>query len=165
MLDRRKLLDNMYILEIREIGRLMNIPKLTTRHIDGDWFDHHLDSSDQALLNVALYTDVLPQGGPTLICPAALPKVLKWMYDHPEGGYSNEVLSDLMKDIPEDEYVYVSSQGDHCSCVALWKSWRRVSRTSHDGNAFLSIPLTASLTVNPGITYASSERSVIPHPL
>lgn len=86
------------------------------RHIDGDWFDHHLDSSDQALLTVVLYTDVVDDGGPTLICPKALPRVLRWMHDHPEGGYDNRVLVDLMRDIPEEDYVYVSrGSEDHKS--------------------------------------------------
>ncbi|GFZ45897.1 hypothetical protein JCM24511_03630 [Saitozyma sp. JCM 24511] len=77
-------------------------------HIDGDWFDHYLDSSDQALLTVCLYTDVVPDGGPTLICPKALPRVLQWLYDHPEGGYSNQVLLDCMKDIDEKDFVYLT---------------------------------------------------------
>ena len=78
------------------------------RHIDGDWFYHSLDSSDQALLTVCLYTDVIPDGGPTLICPKALPMVLQWMYEHPKQDWSKDVLNDLMKDIEEVDYVYVS---------------------------------------------------------
>jgi len=59
------------------------------------------------------------------------------MYDHPEGGYSNEILVELMKDIPEEDYVYVSStkirlpQTDRL--LANWESWRCVSGSSHDG--------------------------------
>ncbi|WVQ97819.1 hypothetical protein IAU59_004934 [Kwoniella sp. CBS 9459] len=79
-------------------------------HIDGDWFDHYFDSSDQGLLTVALYTDVVPDGGPTLICPKALPMVCKWMYEHPEGGWSNEILKDMLKDIPEEDYVYLTGE-------------------------------------------------------
>lgn len=58
-------------------------------------------------MTVVLYTDVIPDGGPTLICPKALPKVLEWMRDHPEGGYSNKVIVEIMKDFSEDDFVYV----------------------------------------------------------
>ena len=46
------------------------------RHIDSDWFYYQLDSFDQALSAVRLYTDVVPDGGLNLICPEPLPRVL-----------------------------------------------------------------------------------------
>jgi len=79
-------------------------------HIDGDWFYHQVDSSDQALLTVCLYTDVVPDGGPTLICPKALPRVIKWMYEHPKDDWSKDVLNGLMKDIEEKDYVYLTGK-------------------------------------------------------
>ena len=83
------------------------IPLLGT--LTGDWFYHQLDSSDQALLTVCLYTDVVPDGGPTLICPKALPRVLKWMFEHPKDEWSGAVLNGLRADIDDKEYIYVSA--------------------------------------------------------
>jgi len=75
-------------------------------HIDGDWFTHHLDSGDQALVVICLFTDVQPRGGPTLVCPAAIPAVCKWLYNHPEGGWDNKACFDeALKDIEEYEYL------------------------------------------------------------
>ncbi|KAK3943051.1 ribonucleoside-diphosphate reductase large subunit [Diplogelasinospora grovesii] len=54
-------------------------------HVDGDFFVHYLDSPEQGLLVTPLYTDIMPHGGGTMICPEAIPKVAKHLHDHPEG--------------------------------------------------------------------------------
>ncbi|KAJ9154788.1 Ribonucleoside-diphosphate reductase large subunit [Pleurostoma richardsiae] len=54
-------------------------------HVDGDFFVHYLDSPEQGLLVIPLFTDIEPEGGGTMICPEAVPKVAKHLYDHPEG--------------------------------------------------------------------------------
>lgn len=54
-------------------------------HVDGDFFVHYLDSPEQALLVIPMFTDVIPSGGGTMICPEAIPKMAKLLYDHPEG--------------------------------------------------------------------------------
>jgi hypothetical protein len=37
-------------------------------HNDGDWFVHFLDSPEQALLVIPLFSDIKPKGGGTVIC-------------------------------------------------------------------------------------------------
>ena len=37
-------------------------------HCDGDWFTHYLDSPQQALLVIPLFSDIKPKGGGTVIC-------------------------------------------------------------------------------------------------
>ncbi|TPX14801.1 uncharacterized protein E0L32_005196 [Thyridium curvatum] len=54
-------------------------------HVDGDFFVHYLDSAEQGLLVIPLFTDIVPDGGGTVICPEAMPKVAAWLHDHPEG--------------------------------------------------------------------------------
>jgi hypothetical protein len=54
-------------------------------HVDGDFFVHYLDSPEQGLLVVPLFTDILPGGGATMICPEAIPKIARHLYEHPEG--------------------------------------------------------------------------------
>lgn len=54
-------------------------------HVDGDFFVHYLDSAEQGLLVIPLFTDIKPGGGGTAICPEAIPKMAKHLYDHPEG--------------------------------------------------------------------------------
>lgn len=66
-------------------GRTVAPPALENWHVDGDFFVHYLDSPEQALLVIPLFTDVRPGGGGTMICPPAIPEVARWLLDHPEG--------------------------------------------------------------------------------
>ncbi|WYZ40590.1 hypothetical protein EsH8_IV_000931 [Colletotrichum jinshuiense] len=59
--------------------------ELDNWHVDGDFFVHYLDSPEQGLLVIPLFTDIVPGGGGTIICPEAMPKVAKHLYDHPDG--------------------------------------------------------------------------------
>lgn len=54
-------------------------------HVDGDFFVHYLDSPEQGLLVIPLWSDIVAGGGGTFICPAAISTVAKYLYDHPEG--------------------------------------------------------------------------------
>ena len=54
-------------------------------HVDGDFFVHFLDSPEQGLLVIPLFTDINPGGGGTMICPDAIPKMARHLHDHPEG--------------------------------------------------------------------------------
>lgn len=46
---------------------------------------HYLDSPEQALLVIPLFTDIVPNGGGTIICPEAIPKIANYLYEHPDG--------------------------------------------------------------------------------
>ncbi|KZT53883.1 hypothetical protein CALCODRAFT_500529 [Calocera cornea HHB12733] len=56
-------------------------------HVDGDWFQHFLDSPEQALLVIPLFADIKPKGGATYIAPDGIQHVAKYLLDHPEGTY------------------------------------------------------------------------------
>ncbi|KAL2819263.1 hypothetical protein BDW59DRAFT_151561 [Aspergillus cavernicola] len=66
-------------------GRWPNPKDLDNWHVDGDFFVHYLDSPEQALLVIPLFTDIKPHGGGTMICPDAIPLMAKHLYNHPEG--------------------------------------------------------------------------------
>ncbi|KAI0010126.1 hypothetical protein F4779DRAFT_323132 [Xylariaceae sp. FL0662B] len=66
-------------------GRPTPPQSLDNWHVDGDFFVHYLDSPEQALLVIPLFTDVVPDGGATMLCPAAVPAIARWLYEHPEG--------------------------------------------------------------------------------
>ena len=48
-------------------------------HNDGDWFVHFLDSGEQALLVIPLFSDIEPKGGGTVICTDGIGLVAKHM--------------------------------------------------------------------------------------
>ncbi|KAK5664020.1 hypothetical protein OQA88_234 [Cercophora sp. LCS_1] len=66
-------------------GKPVHPKELDGWHVDGDFFVHYLDSPEQGLLVTPLFTDIVPNGGGTVICPEAIPKIARHLYDHPEG--------------------------------------------------------------------------------
>ncbi|KAL8371477.1 hypothetical protein RB595_001325 [Gaeumannomyces hyphopodioides] len=54
-------------------------------HVDGDFFVHYLDSPEQGLLIIPLFTDIVEGGGGTVIAPDAMPAVAYHLYQHAEG--------------------------------------------------------------------------------
>ncbi|KFX91458.1 hypothetical protein V490_05887 [Pseudogymnoascus sp. VKM F-3557] len=63
----------------------LNFRTLDNWHNDGDWFTHFLDSPEQALLVIPLFTDIKPRGGGTVICTDGIKPIAQRLYDHPDG--------------------------------------------------------------------------------
>jgi hypothetical protein len=59
--------------------------KVTGWHKDGAYFRHFVDSPEQALLTIVLWSDMLHQGGGTFIAPDSVRVIAKILYEHPEG--------------------------------------------------------------------------------
>ncbi|KIP09704.1 hypothetical protein PHLGIDRAFT_116178 [Phlebiopsis gigantea 11061_1 CR5-6] len=54
-------------------------------HVDGDFFVHYLDSPEQALLVIPLFSDIRARGGGTYVCPDGIDRVARYLAAHPEG--------------------------------------------------------------------------------
>ncbi|KAJ7484229.1 hypothetical protein FB451DRAFT_1028714 [Mycena latifolia] len=54
-------------------------------HVDGDFFLHFLDSPEQALLVIPIFSDIAPGGGGTAICTDGIRVVARHLYDNPNG--------------------------------------------------------------------------------
>lgn len=54
-------------------------------HKDGDFFRHFLDSPEQGLLTIVLWSDILPQSGGTFVACDSVPHVARYLAEHPEG--------------------------------------------------------------------------------
>jgi ectoine hydroxylase-related dioxygenase (phytanoyl-CoA dioxygenase family) len=54
-------------------------------HKDGSYFKHFLDSREQALLTIVLWSDMLHQGGGTFVAPDSVRVVARYLAEHPEG--------------------------------------------------------------------------------
>lgn len=63
-------------------------------HVDGDFFVHYLDSPEQGLLVIPLFSDVPENGGGTMIYPDSIPVIARWVYEHPEGVLPRMVPQD-----------------------------------------------------------------------
>lgn len=60
-------------------------PQVTGWHKDGSYFRHFIDSREQALLTIVLWSDMLHQGGATFIAPDSVRVIARYLYEHPEG--------------------------------------------------------------------------------
>jgi Phytanoyl-CoA dioxygenase (PhyH) len=65
-------------------------PRVTGWHKDGSYFKHFLDSREQALLTVILWSDMLHQGGGTFIAPDSVRIVARFLAEHPAGVQPSE---------------------------------------------------------------------------
>jgi hypothetical protein len=54
-------------------------------HKDGDFFRHFLDSPEQGLLTLVLWSEVRHQGGATFVAADSVGPVARFLADHPEG--------------------------------------------------------------------------------
>ncbi len=54
-------------------------------HKDGSYFRHFLDSREQALLTIVLWSDMLHQGGGTFVSPDSVRVMARHLLEHPEG--------------------------------------------------------------------------------
>lgn len=58
-------------------------------HKDGESFRHFLDSPEQALLTIILWTDIEPRSGGTFLACDSVPIVARYLAEHPEGVHPN----------------------------------------------------------------------------
>ena len=47
---------------------------------------HYLDSPEQALLVIPIFSDIKPRGGGTYICPQGIGMIANYLAAHPEGA-------------------------------------------------------------------------------
>jgi hypothetical protein len=59
-------------------------------HKDGDFFRHFLDSPEQGLLTLVLWSEVRPGGGATFVAADSVGPVARFLADHPEGVHPEE---------------------------------------------------------------------------
>ena len=93
-------------------------------HKDGSFFRHFLDSREQALLTVVMWSDLKHQGGATFVAPDSVRMVAKYLADHPEGVHPNDFdFSTLISQCNEFEEITGSagiwSLSTHLCCMHL----------------------------------------------
>jgi len=96
---------------------------------------HFLDSPEQALLVIPLFSDILPRGGATFISPEGLNHVARYLVEHPEGVYPTGLsfTSATGLDDPEQKYSFID--------LAKNKLTKFVELTGETGDVILLHPL------------------------
>jgi len=60
-------------------------------HVDGDFFHHFLDSPEQGLLILQIFSDIKPEGGATVISEDSWAPTARALYGRPEGLDPQEI--------------------------------------------------------------------------
>jgi hypothetical protein len=116
-------------------------------HKDGDFFRHFLDSPEQALLTIVLWSDIEPRGGGTFLALDSVRPVARLLADQPGG-----VLPD---EFPYDELIaqcreFAEVTGRLGDVVLLHPYMLHAVSQNHRG--------TARLITNPAITLKAPMR-------
>ncbi len=68
-------------------------PQVGGWHKDGDFFKHFLNSPEQGLLTIVIWSDIGPQGGGTFAAADSVPVIARYLAEHPEGVKPTEIPS------------------------------------------------------------------------
>jgi hypothetical protein len=91
-------------------------PQVGGWHKDGSYFKHFLDSREQALLPIVMWSDMLHQGGGTFIVPDSVRRIARILYEHPEGlNPSNFNVQEVLNQCTQFEEV-TGEAGDMAIC-------------------------------------------------
>jgi hypothetical protein len=80
-------------------------------HKDGDFFRHFLDSPEQGLLVIGVFSDIEPRGGGTFIACDSIGHVVRLMAAHPEGLLPPDLLV-AAREIVERCHDFVETTGE-----------------------------------------------------
>ena len=79
---------------------------VTGWHKDGDFFRHFLDSPEQALLVIVVWTDIEPRGGGTFLACDSVPVLARFLAERPEGVLPGEFgFQELIQECRDFEEV------------------------------------------------------------
>ena len=111
-------------------------PDIPGWHKDGSYFRHFLDSREQALLTVLLWSEVAPRGGGTFIAPDSVGVIARYLAARPEGA-SPGAFGDLIHECRE----FVELTGPPGTLVILHPFMLHASSHNHSGRPrFMSNP-------------------------
>jgi hypothetical protein len=65
-------------------------------HKDGDFFRHFLDSPEQGLLVIGVFSDIEPRGGGTYLACDSVGHVARFLAEHPEGLLPSELRAPVL---------------------------------------------------------------------
>ncbi|MFD0392276.1 hypothetical protein ACFQ3Z_03725 [Streptomyces nogalater] len=116
-------------------------------HVDGDFFVHHPDSPEQALLLFVLWTDVAEGEGATLAAPSATAGILRHLARHPAGLTSARIPARDFIGAPDRHLALTGKAGD---------AWILHPLTAHQS---APIPGAAPVHLQPGRGTRSADES------
>jgi len=86
-------------------------PSWAIWHKDGDFFRHFLDSPEQGLLVIGIFSDIGPRGGGTFIACDSVGRVARYLAERPEGVLPVDLLGPV-KDMVDECSDFVETTGE-----------------------------------------------------
>jgi hypothetical protein len=106
-------------------------------HKDGDFFRHFLDSPEQGLLTLALWSDIEPRGGGTFVAADSVAPVARLLADAPEGILPDDFDYDDLISQCDD---FVETTGRLGDVVLLHPFVLHAVSQNHRGPRFITNP-------------------------
>jgi hypothetical protein len=107
-------------------------------HKDGDFFRHFLDSPEQGLLTLVIWSDIEPRGGGTFIARDSVPVVARYLAARPQGVRPGQIDSRALVAECHDFLEFTGRVGD---VVLLHPYVLHASSPNHSGRPrFLTNP-------------------------
>lgn len=107
-------------------------PRAPVGHKDGDFFRHFLDSPEQGLLTLVLWSDIKPRGGGTFVAADSVGPVARMLAEHTEGiGPKSFDYPQLLAQC----HNYVETTGTLGDVVLLHPYILHAVSQNHAGNA------------------------------
>src|SRR5688572_19410072 len=86
-------------------------PEWAIWHKDGDFFRHFLDSPEQGLLVIGIFSDIEHRGGGTFIACDSVHRVARFLADRPEGILPTDLLEPVKAMVDEcDDFVETTGE-------------------------------------------------------
>ena len=110
-------------------------------HKDGDFFRHFLDSPEQGLLTIVIWSDIDPKGGGTFAAGDSVGPVARLLASHPEGLLPNGAPEASFGSLVHQCHDFVELNGRIGDVVLIHPFLLHASSQNHSGKArFITNP-------------------------
>jgi hypothetical protein len=116
-------------------------PSVSGWHKDGDFFRHFLDSPEQGLLTIVIWSDIAPQGGGTFAAGDSVAPVARLLAAHPEGVLPSGAPEATFGSRIHECHDFVELTGQIGDVVLIHPYLLHASSQNHSGKArFITNP-------------------------
>jgi hypothetical protein len=81
-------------------------------HIDGNWFRHRIDSSEQGLLVIGLFSEIQPRWGGTILAAGSHKLTARVLAKHPEGITHTDLFKEVLQEPIGNFHEITGEAGD-----------------------------------------------------
>lgn len=116
-------------------------PEAPGWHKDGDFFRHFLDSPEQGLLTIVIWSDIAPRGGGTFAAGDSVAPVARLLAAHPEGVLPRGAPETSFSSLIHQCHEFVELTGRIGDVVLIHPFVLHASSQNHSGKArFITNP-------------------------